>query len=312
MSHAVLMGHPGAFAIRSGANPHTRDFFGRRKKVNRELALDQWNQLKETFEALGLRVEVVPPVEVLPGLVFPANAGFRYGDTFYLSNLHSGRAKEVEHYRAVLEKLTLKIEKFPSSHRMEGEADFFPVGDPSGDPQKRTFLFTSGKLEQQRWEFRPGFPPYKRIYGFRSDRSALSALQQIVKEEILPLELSQEAHYHGDTVFYSFGPNREFLLTYLDGLTPASQQLLRRKFGDRIVPLSPEDGKAFGANSFQADTVHYGKKQHMLFMPDGLTLRAYDDVRARGVLPHPVDVSEFLGKGGGAIKCMLQDLGEIN
>jgi hypothetical protein len=46
-----------------------------------------------------------------------------------------------------------------------------------------------------------------------------------------------------------------------------------------------------------------------LFMPAGISERLQAQVRDRGVEPVLIDVSEFLRKGGGAVKCMIGDLG---
>jgi len=35
------------------------------------------------------------------------------------------------------------------------------------------------------------------------------------------------------------------------------------------------------------------------------------EIRERDVTPLPVDVSEFLKKGGGSVKCMIGDLGVV-
>ncbi len=312
MAQTILLGDPSFFEIKAGANPHTRGFWGQRKKVDKARAMTQWLHLKRMFEGYGIRVITVPPVEGLPGLVYPANSGFRYEDKIYLSNLHPGRASEKERYRRVFEQLPLTVLDFPVPARFEGEADFFPVGDLTGDPKKKTYLFTSGRLEKQRWVFCPGFPPYRRVFGFRSDRSVLPALQRIAGgSEVISLELVDEAHYHGDTVLCPFGPREEYLLVYLEALSGDSQERLRRRFGSRLVPLSRADGRAFAANSFQIATAYYGEKRPILLMPDGLTTRVYESVRVRGVIPCPVDVSEFMEKGGGSLKCMLLNLGEI-
>ena len=84
MSHAILMGDPAHFSVVGGANPHTRDRYGRRKQVDRALAIRQWGQLRDLLGGHGLRVVVVPPDPDLPGLVYPANAGVRLGDEFVL------------------------------------------------------------------------------------------------------------------------------------------------------------------------------------------------------------------------------------
>lgn len=312
MAYTVLLGDPSKFRIKSGSNPHTRDAFGFRKKVDPALAMAQWLGMKKRLEEEGVRVEVLPADPELTGMVFPANAGFRYGKSFYLSNLNPARAAEKEQYRRKVSELGLTVKELPSSHVFEGEADFFPVGDPSGDSSREVYLFTYGHLEPPRWKFQLGFPPYRRVYGFRSDYRILPALRSIVHpKQVMLLELADEAHYHGDTVLYSFGPRKEFLMAYLEALKPDSRKALQERFGDRLIPLSEADGRRFAANSFQFTIDYYGRKAPVLMMPDGLTLGLYQEIRKRGVTPCPIDVSEFLEKGGGAVKCMVLDLGEL-
>ncbi len=127
MTHTVLMGDPTHFSVIGGANPHTRDRYGRRKSVDRELAIRQWQRLHDLLRDHALRIEVVPPDPKLPGLVYPANAGFRLGDDFVLSNLTPTRAAEQPIYRRVVEALGLRCHQIQS--RFEGEADLFPAGD---------------------------------------------------------------------------------------------------------------------------------------------------------------------------------------
>ena len=179
-SRAVLLGDPTHFQIKTGANPHTRDFWGRRKRVDSKLAQAQWRNLKETLEAQGVKVHVLPPVHNLPGLVFPANAGFRFGDRIYLSNLNPARAAEKEYYRQFLAKLGFVAADLPSDYRFEGEADFFPTGN--------RYLFTYGRIERPGWRIRFRFPFYRRVYGFRSDLPVLQSLRSIATDnEIIPL-----------------------------------------------------------------------------------------------------------------------------
>lgn len=312
MARTVLLGDPSFFRVKSGSNPHTRDGLGRRKRVDLSSAIAQWGDLKSALEQNGLRVRVIPPDPELPGLVFPANAGFRFGSRFYLSNLNPARAAEKQHYRRAVSALGLAVQDLPGDTPFEGEADFIPVGHPSGDPARAVYLFTTGRIEQPRWVFRAGFPPYRRVYGFRSDCRALPALRSIVQPlEVMLLELVDERHYHGDTVLCTFGPRNEYLMASLDGLAPESARSLQARFGDRLLPLESQDGRCFAANSFQVMAERYGEQVPVLLMPDGLSLEVYEQVRARGVIPFPLDVSEFLQKGGGAVKCMLLDLGDL-
>ena len=108
MTHTILMGDPTHFSVVGGANPHTRDRYGRRKSVDRALAIKQWERMRDLLTDHGLRVVVVPPDPELPGLVYPANAGFRHGDQFVLSNLTPTRAGEKDAYRTVIQELGLR------------------------------------------------------------------------------------------------------------------------------------------------------------------------------------------------------------
>jgi hypothetical protein len=54
-----------------------------------------------------------------------------------------------------------------------------------------------------------------------------------------------------------------------------------------------------------------GGGESFLFMPGGVSERLQAQVRERGVTPVPVDVSEFLKKGGGSVKCIIGDVGVV-
>ncbi|MGH7986211.1 MAG: dimethylarginine dimethylaminohydrolase family protein [Candidatus Binataceae bacterium] len=307
MPRTILMGDPAYFSVRGGANPHTRNALGLRKSVDAKRAREQWHHLARALTAHGVEICVIEPHPELTGLVYPANAGFLFPlkfassdaparKIFYLANLLPTRAVERDIYRPFIRAMGLETHEVAS--RFEGEADFFPAG--------RFMLFTYGRLERQRFMPRLGLPPWKRVYGFRSERGTTEELQRVVAERpILALELCLEAHYHGDTVLCSFGLDREFVLAYLDGLTPSSRDMLREKFGRNLLPLSADDAALYAANSFQTD---FDGKLY-LFMPEGVSDDLLRQVRGHGVEPVLINVSEFLAKGGGSIKCMILDLG---
>ncbi|HXX47848.1 MAG TPA: hypothetical protein VEN47_06455 [Myxococcota bacterium] len=299
MSYVVLMGDPTHFAVVGGANPHTRDKYGRRKSVDRALAIRQWGAMRALLAELGLEVLVIPPDPAHPGLVYPANAGFRHGDAFVLSNLTPTRAGEQPAYRAAVEGRGLHCVEISS--RFEGEADLFPAGD--------VFLFTHGAIRRQRFVPRLGWPPWKRVYGFRSEPHALDEIEALrpLGKRVLRVELVDERYYHGDTCLCSFGPGREFLLAYPDALRPRSLESLRAHFGDRLVALGSADAAIYAANSFALERAG----EALLVMPRGVSAELVSAVRATGTRAVDVDVSEFHKKGGGSVKCMIGDLGEL-
>ncbi len=306
----VLMGDPSHFSVRGGANPHTRTRWGTRRRVDRDRAVAQWHSLKSRLEELGIRVLVVPPDPAQPGLVYPANAGFlsRVDEpeplshkTFTLANLLPTRAGEKPHYRRVLEQAGYRVAETEKCYRFEGEADFFPVGD--------VHLLTHGTLERQRFVPALRLPPWKRIYGFRTDiRIEPLLAPTVAPRPILRIGLRLEAHYHGDTTLCAFGPGRRFLLGYREGIDPAGWTQLQEHFGDRLIELREHDALRYAANSF----TYADEKSAYLVMPSGVSERLRDEVLDRGVTPVVVDVSEFLKKGGGSVKCMIGDLGVIS
>ena len=95
-------------------------------------------------------------------------------------------------------------------------------------------------------------------------------------------------------------------MAYLEGLAPGSRDRCRHLFGDSLIPLSSRDAFFYAANSFQVR----GPDGLKLIVPEGLSDALLNEIASRGVDPLPVDVSEFLKKGGGAVKCMIGDLGE--
>jgi N-dimethylarginine dimethylaminohydrolase len=305
----VLMGDPAHFSVQGGANPHTRTRFGTRRQVDRSLAVSQWQRLRDTLQDLGVRVLVVPPDAAQPGLVYPANAGFMEAvdvprplseRRFHLANLLPTRAGEKPHYETLLAAAGIPTASIDERFRFEGEADFFPAGD--------VHLLTYGGVVEQRFVPALAFPPWKRIYGFRTDVGVEELLIPIIApRRIVKIELTLEAHYHGDTVLCAFGPDRKFLLAYRRGLAAGAWQPLQVLFGERLIELTEEDATRYAANSFTLNR----DGDSFLVMPEGCSDSLLAQVRERGVTPVTVDVSEFLKKGGGSVKCMIGDLGAI-
>src|SRR5262249_40647196 len=227
------------FSVQGGANPHTRTRLGTRRSVDRARAISQWRRLRDVLRDHGLRVIAISADPGAPGLVYPANAGFLTEvdaekplaeKTFYLSNLIATRAAERAHYARLLGIAGFRTAAVPARFRFEGEADFFPVGD--------RYLLTHGQLEQQRFVAHFGLPPWKRVYGFRTDRAVEPFLAEVVKPRpVQRVELVLETHYHGDTALCGFGVDRRFLLAWRPAVAPADWSALAGALGDRLVEI---------------------------------------------------------------------------
>jgi N-dimethylarginine dimethylaminohydrolase len=290
----ILMGDPAFFSVKGGANPHTRTRWGTRRRVDRQRAIAQWHRLRDTLVDLGLHVVVVPPDARQPGLVYPANAGVmadvdaplpRTERRFLLANLLPSRAGEQAHYARVLAEQGIATETLSPALRFEGEADFFPAGGH--------YLFTHGRLERQRFVPALALPPWKRVYGFRSDLRAEALLApRVAPKPVLRIELTLEAHYHGDTVLAAFGPGRRHLLGYRRGMTEESWALLSAAFGEHLIALDEADAQRYAANAFTytkpaKDTSAGAPSESCLVMPAGVSERLLGQVRERGVTPDP-------------------------
>ncbi|MDX1387355.1 MAG: hypothetical protein R3257_07165, partial [bacterium] len=287
-SRNIMMGDPKYFAIKKGANPHTRNRWGLRKTVDPAKARAQWEKMAETLADHGVNVHVIPPDPSYPGLVFPANAGVAlqveekiplHQREFILSRLTVSRGGETHIYRRFLNELEVRTHE--SLYSFEGEADLNPWGD--------RFIFTYGPLKKQRWAACWGIPPWKRVYGFRtSERAGEEISHRFSPEKIMKMKLCREAFYHGDTVLCSFGPKREYLMVYLPGIHKRDRPQLAGHPG--VIPLSKSDAWAFAANSFQI--IQEGGC--VLFMPAGVSKELRQQIEAKGVQTVTVEVSEFL------------------
>src|SRR5260370_14665231 len=166
MPRTTRMGEPLYFSVKGGANPHTRNILGLKKRVDPELARRQWHTMATTLLAYGAEVLVVEPHELLPGLVYPPNAGVLYRlegspagqKVFHLANLLPSRAPDREVYRSFIRSIGFVTNEVEA--RFEGEADFFPAG--------AYMLFTHGRIDRQRFVPTIRLPPWKRVNGVRS------------------------------------------------------------------------------------------------------------------------------------------------
>ena len=71
MKSSVLMCEPKFFSIEYEINP----WMNSANDVNHDIALNQWNNLVQTYNDLGVEVKLIEPNNKVPDLVFTANAG---------------------------------------------------------------------------------------------------------------------------------------------------------------------------------------------------------------------------------------------
>lgn len=131
--------------------------------------------------------------------------------------------------------------------------------------------------------------------GFRTDRRAHTELAEHLRREVVTLELVDPSYYHLNT---ALGVVDERTIVYLPtGFAAKSLAVLQQRYPDAIV-ADEVDTEWLGLN-FVGD----GKHVVLAAQATGLA----EQLRERGYVPVPVDMSEFR-KSGGGIKCCTLEL----
>lgn len=210
---SILMCRPTYFDVSSQINP----WMDPDHPTDNALAVRQWDDLRATYERLGVHVEQIDPLPGLDDMVFAANGAFvldgiAYGVRFHVTE----RAPEAPAYLARLEDLGFRpvLPNFTN----EGEGDILLVGD--------TIL--GG-------------------YGFRTDPAAHPEISALFDREVVSLRLVNPKFYHLDTALTVLPDNN---VAYLpDAFDPDAQAELARRYPDAIH-VTPADANVLGLNSF--------------------------------------------------------------
>ncbi len=86
------------FDVKEAHNNHMRDENGELRKVDKQAAMQEWQQLHDSFANNGLNVEVLPAIRGMHDLVFTANPSFivpHYRHAWPTSMTHLSRRAEV-------------------------------------------------------------------------------------------------------------------------------------------------------------------------------------------------------------------------
>jgi N-dimethylarginine dimethylaminohydrolase len=226
----------------------------------RALAFRQWQQLHDTLVSLGVKVETMTPQPGLPDLVFTANAGLVFHNTFLSSRFrHEVRARESPHFDAWFAEHGFAVEHLPENTYHEGAGDALFCGET---------LFAG--------------------YRTRSDASAHQWVGERFGVRVLPLELVNPRFYHLDTCFCPLAPGEA--LYFPDAFDAYGQRVITTHV-PKLIPVAEEEAFRFGCNAVVVGktVVHNSRCPQM----------SADLVRA-GYKPVEVELDEFLKAGGSA------------
>jgi len=265
-----LMCRPEHFTVRYSINPWMEPA----RPTDTAKAVRQWQTLYDTYLALGHEVELIDPLPGLPDMVYTANGGFvvdgrALGVRFRVPERRGEERAFMDWFAAAGFEVIEPVEV------QEGEGDFLLVGD--------TILAGTG---------------------FRSTGDSHREVADLFGREVVSLRLIDPRFYHLDTAICVLDPvegeggvdaaNIAYLPSAFDD---ASLRVLEERYPDAIL-VSDEDGAVFGLNAASDG-------RHVFLSPRATGFDA--QLRDRGYVPVPVDLSELL-LGGGGIKCCTLEL----
>jgi N-dimethylarginine dimethylaminohydrolase len=262
-----LMCRPTHFTVNYTINPWMNPDVA----VDRDLAIRQWENLRDLYVALGHTVSLIEPIPGLPDMVFAANGALVVdGKVLGARFAKEQRMPEAPAYLSRLKETEGLDEFLVTMADNEGEGDFLDVGD--------VILAGTGSTDQHR----------------RTDRAAHAEAQEFLGKPVLSLTLVDPNFYHLDTALAVLGEHD--IAYYPPAFSPGSAAVLRRMFPDALI-ATQADALVFGLNS-----VSDGR--HVAVPVEAVDLQAA--LRARGYDPIPVAMSEFRKSGGGPKCCTLE------
>lgn len=266
----VLMCPPDFFEVIDVKN----DFMvGQYGKVKRPDALREWEELKSTFEKVGLQVFVISPTPGLEDMVFTANQTFVGVDALGLKTCilgqmkHPSRRKEVPAFDYWFSANGYRVESLPDPRWL-----FEGAGDAIWHPGKR-------------W-----------IWGGVGPRTSKETHVWLSKRFSVPvarLELCHPSFYHLDTCFCPLG---EDSVLYFPGAFDANGlSLIEKMFKTRIEVSESEAKSTFCCNAAS----FFGRK---VIIQQGAS-RVVACLKEVGCEVTEVETGEFM-KSGGSVFCM--------
>jgi N-dimethylarginine dimethylaminohydrolase len=260
-----LMCRPSYFAVEYAINP----WMDVTTAVDAELAVKQWDRLRETLVGLGHDVHLLTPEAGLPDMVFAANGAFVVDGTVYGAQFkHEQRAAEAAAHRAFYESQGWRF--IAPSETNEGEGDFAYLPEAHGG------LVLAG-------------------HGFRTELPAHAEAQEALGRPVVSLRLVDPRFYHLDVALASI--DDENIVYFPGAFSAASQKVLTQLFPDAVI-ADDEDAMTFGLN-LVSDGLNV--------VLNSEATRLAGKLKAAGYHPVPVELAE-LKKGGGSVKCCIAEL----
>lgn len=228
--------------------------------IKEQIALDQWEQLVNSYKKLGITVNVIEQPLGVPDMVFATDQGIVHGKKVLLSRFwHEERRDETQFYKDWFEQNGYQIEYLPAGAYFEGNGDAY---------------FFKNKLLVG--------------IGFRADEFTCEAVSKALDIEVIPLQITNASFYHLDVGFLPL--NDETAFYYPKAFNKRSREVLKQLIPN-LVELSEEETEGFSANSVVTGNTVIHQAGNPTFT-EKLKKLGYNSI--------DVDLSEFKKSGGGA------------
>jgi N-dimethylarginine dimethylaminohydrolase len=202
---------PAFFAVEYAINP----WMDTGTSVDVDVALAQWENLRQTYLRLGHAVDLVDPVPGLPDMVYAANGGFIANGLAVVARFRfTERAGESKAYAKWMSSVGFR--PVTTRHVNEGQGDLLMVGE----------MVLAG-------------------YGFRTDRRAHAEIGAALRMPVVSLELVDPRFYHLDTALAVL--DDQTIAYYPPAFSELAQAQLHALFPDAFV-VGSADAYVLGLN----------------------------------------------------------------
>ncbi len=250
------MCRPDYFGIEYEINPWMK----RHTPADRELAISQWQDLKEHLQQAGAEIALVEPVTGLPDLVFTANAAMIFRQEAILARFrHAQRQGEEPLDEHWLSANGFTVRKLPPAIYFEGAGDALFCGDT---------LFAG--------------------YRIRSDALGQQHVGQMVGCRVIPLELVDPYYYHLDTCFCPLAPGQA--IYFPAAFDDYGRRALAELVGD-LIAVDESEARRFACNA-----VVVGRT----VVTNTGCPQLHTQLKAKGFEPRSTPLDEFVKAGGSA------------
>ena len=266
----ILMCKPDYFEVNYSGNEYMKDNIG---KVDHEIAMKQWSDLKSIYENLHFEVLLIPSAEGLVDMVFTANQSLPFLDEkgnkgIVLSKMkNEQRMEEVKYFKKFYQDIGYEIFELPDNVKY-----FESMGDCVID-YERNILFGG--------------------YGYRTDENTYDELANYTNLKIVRLRLINPYLYHLDTCFSIL--NKENAVISENAFDEESLGKLKSYFNNIIYADNEENLKYFICNC------HCPDGENVIVQRGSSKFK--EDIKKSGFSIIETETTEFI-KSGGSVFCM--------